>query len=161
MPDETPTVDPQEPTLFGFPLNRIVAFAGPHIAWLSGVVATWLTVHLHLFATFHVGTSGVAKAIASVLVFGVVTLVTWLGHQKWLEGFQAWAYAKGVGTVVGNPFGEASFESDLSGPLVHPPFDEGGPAALELDERDLAEAFDPATVSDSVEEKSPPPPVQR
>jgi hypothetical protein len=58
--------------------------------------------------------------------------------------------------VVGEPV-----ESDLSGPLVHPPFDEGGPAALELDERDLAEAFDPATVSDSVEAKSPPPPAQR
>jgi len=82
----------EEPSLFGIGLNRIVAFGGPYLAALAGVVATWLTAHVHLFATFHVGNNDLADAIAQATVFGVTTLVVWLGQHKWLDGFQKWAY---------------------------------------------------------------------
>lgn len=81
-----------EPTLFGFPLNRIVAFLGPHISWLAGLLATWLVVHVHFLGLFHVTGSRIAYVLAQLGTFAVVTLVTWLGHQKWLDGFQRWAY---------------------------------------------------------------------
>jgi hypothetical protein len=82
------------PTLFGFPLNRIVAFCGPYIAVLSGAAADWLLVHVHFLSLFHTTHTTVAGAITQVVVFGVTALLTWLGHQKWLDGYQAWAYGK-------------------------------------------------------------------
>src|SRR4051812_46755672 len=83
-----------EPTLFGFSLGRIVAFLGPHVAWLSGALATWLIVHVHFLALFHVGQSVVAQVIANGLVFGITTLVTWLGAQKWLTNLGKWYEAQ-------------------------------------------------------------------
>lgn len=74
----------------GFPLNRIVAFAGPQISWVAGVIATWLITHVHILGLDHFGHDQTAKAIASVLTFIVVTLVTWLGQHKWLDGWQKW-----------------------------------------------------------------------
>lgn len=84
--------DQEVPTLFGIGLNRVIAFLGPHIAWLSGVIATWLMAQTDLFATFDVSDESLAGAISQALVFGVVTLVVWLGQHKWLDGFQKWAY---------------------------------------------------------------------
>jgi hypothetical protein len=83
------------PKFFGIAANRVVAFVGPYISVGAGVVTTWLTNHVHLFATFHVGNDDIAHAIAQAGVFGVTTLVVWLGHQKWLDGFQKWAYSTG------------------------------------------------------------------
>lgn len=68
------------------PMNRVVAFLGPYIATASGIVATWATTHMHILATFHVGNDDIAQAITQGLTFLVVTGVTWLGQQKWLEG---------------------------------------------------------------------------
>src|SRR3954463_14314412 len=76
------------PTLFGLPLNRLVAFAGPYIAIISGALADWLIVHVHLLGSFHVGNRPLANAIAQVSVFGLTALIVWLGHQKWLDGYQ-------------------------------------------------------------------------
>lgn len=114
-----------EPTLFGLPLNRIVAFLGPHISWLAGIVATWATVHVHLLATFHVGSSDVAKAIAQAIVFGVVTGVTYAGQHKWLDGLQKWAYGVGKG-IAEQPlpatYNPAEFGPvDPEAPAVAPP----------------------------------------
>jgi hypothetical protein len=82
----------QEPRLFGLPLNRFVAFAGPHIAWIAGALATWLMAQTDIFATFDVSDESLAGAISQALTFGVVTFVVWLGQHKWLDGFQKWAY---------------------------------------------------------------------
>jgi ABC-type uncharacterized transport system permease subunit len=82
----------EEPTLFGIALNRLVAFVGPYIAIGAGIIATWLTNHVHILATFHVAGNEIANAVAQALVFGLSALVVWLGQQKWLEGFQRWAY---------------------------------------------------------------------
>jgi len=72
----------------GFPLNKVVAFAGPYIAVASGAIADWLLVHVHLLATFHLGHDSTANAIAQLLIFGVVTLITYAGHHHWLKGWQ-------------------------------------------------------------------------
>jgi hypothetical protein len=82
----------QTPKLFGFDANRVVAFAGPHIAWVAGALATWLMSQTDIFATFDVSNETLAGALSQALVFGVVTLVVWLGQHKWLDGFQKWAY---------------------------------------------------------------------
>lgn len=84
--------DKPVPTLFGVALNRLVAFLGPYIAVLSGVVADWLTVHVHLLSTFHVGPDSTAKAVAQIVVFAITTAVVYAGQLAWLDGFQKWAY---------------------------------------------------------------------
>jgi len=84
----------QTPKLLGFDLNRVVAFLGPHISWISGALATWLMAQTDLFATFDVSDESLAGAISQALIFGVVTLVVWLGQHKWLDGFQKWAYSE-------------------------------------------------------------------
>jgi hypothetical protein len=90
----------ETPTLFGIGLNRIIAFAGPYIAVLSGAIADWLLVHLNFLANFHVGNGDLANAVAQAIVFGITALVVWLGQQKWLDGFQKWAY--GTATAIIN-----------------------------------------------------------
>jgi hypothetical protein len=85
-----PTVDQHEP---GFPLNRLVAFLGPYISILAGVLADWLLVHVHLLSLFHTTDTEVANAITQLIVFTLVTLVTWAGQHKWLEGWQNWEAA--------------------------------------------------------------------
>lgn len=70
------------------PLNRVVAFIGPYISILSGIVSVWLTTHLHVLATFHINQSSVAGTLTQGGIFGVSALVTWLGHSKWLTGHQ-------------------------------------------------------------------------
>lgn len=76
----------EETKILGIPLNRIVAFAGPHVSWLAGVIATWLITNVHLLGTFHVTEKGAAKTITTCLVFVMVTALTWLGQSKWLKG---------------------------------------------------------------------------
>jgi hypothetical protein len=70
------------------PINRIVAFAGPYIAVLSGAVADWLLVHVHLLELFHTTRTQVAGAVTQLTVFGLTALLAWLGQQKWLTGWQ-------------------------------------------------------------------------
>src|SRR3954454_4129246 len=76
-----------------FPINRIVAFAGPYIAVLSGALADWLLVHMHLFSIFHTTHTVLANAITQVTVFAITALLVWAGHQKWLTGWQSWERA--------------------------------------------------------------------
>lgn len=78
-----------------FTPNRFVAFFGPYIAVASGVLADWLLVHVHVLALFHVTSTSLSAALAQIAVFGVTTAVVWLGHQKWLDGWIAWAYGPG------------------------------------------------------------------
>jgi hypothetical protein len=91
-----------------FPLNRVIAFAGPYIAILSGALADWLLVHVHLLELFHTTKTQVAGAITQLTVFGLTALLTWLGQQKWLDGWQ-----KFEGQVAGE---------EANGP--EPPLDE-------------------------------------
>jgi hypothetical protein len=72
------------------PLNRIVAFAGPYIAILSGAIVDWLFVHLHFLTNWHTNASSITKWLTQALVFGLTSLLVWLGQQKWLSGWIAW-----------------------------------------------------------------------
>lgn len=90
----------EEPSFLGIALNRIVAFAGPYIAVLAGALADWLFVNLNFLSNFHIGQNDLAQAIAQAIVFGITALIVWLGQQKWLDGFQKWAY--GTGTAIAN-----------------------------------------------------------
>lgn len=75
------------------PINRVVAFAGPYVAVLSGALADWLFKKIHFLGTFH--TQGeVANYISQVAIFGITTLVVWLGQQKWLTGWIS--YSRGL-----------------------------------------------------------------
>lgn len=67
-------------------LAKILSVLAPGIATISGALATWLVVHVHLFATFHVGTSDIANAIAQGIVFGVTAIGTYLIQHKILTG---------------------------------------------------------------------------
>ena|SRR5215469_15239008 len=72
------------------PLNRIVAFAGPYIAILSGAIVDWLFVHLHFLANWHTSHSSITTWLTQALIFGLTSLIVWLGQQKWLQGWIAW-----------------------------------------------------------------------
>lgn len=80
-------------TIAGVPLNRLVAFVGPYISSLAGIVAAWLLVHVHLFSLLHFGGDQVAQGIAQLVTFVTVAGLTWLGHSKWLSGHIAWEQA--------------------------------------------------------------------
>jgi hypothetical protein len=72
------------------PINRIVAFAGPYIAILSGAVVDWLFVHLHFLTNWHTNASSITKWLTQALVFGLTSLLVWLGQQSWLKGWIEW-----------------------------------------------------------------------
>ena len=120
-------------TLFGLPINRVVAFAGPYVAILSGAIADWLIVHVHLLSLFHTTSTTVAGAITQLGVFGLTSILVWLGHHKWLTGWQ-------------------QFQAAVAGPAA------SGPVAA-LDTTDavvppealLGGAYDPATAGEGSE----------
>lgn len=53
---------------------------------LSGAAATWLIVHVHFLALFHVGASTIAGMIAQVAVFGITAALGWLTAHHVLSG---------------------------------------------------------------------------
>jgi hypothetical protein len=83
------------------PINRIVAFAGPYIAILSGAVVDWLFVHLHFLTNWHTNASSITKWLTQALVFGLTSLLVWLGQQSWLRGWIEWEKKHGPGILEG------------------------------------------------------------
>jgi hypothetical protein len=70
-----------------FPLNRVVAFLGPYIAIVSGVLSTWLIQH---FPGLHVDRATLGASVTKAIVFAVGAGVTFALHHKWLDGWQQW-----------------------------------------------------------------------
>lgn len=99
------------------PINRLVAFAGPYISVLSGAIADWLLVHVHLLELFHTTKTQVAGAITQLVVFGITAFLVWAGHHKWLTGWQNWER-----TIAGPVF---------NGPDVAPPTGEYDPTKID------------------------------
>jgi hypothetical protein len=91
---------PAPPAATKYPLNRIVAFAGPYIALLSGAIVDWLFVHLNFLANFHTNESAITTWLTQALVFGLTSLLVWLGQQSWLKGWIAWE-AKNAEAILG------------------------------------------------------------
>ena len=85
-----------------FPLNRIVAFAGPYIALASGAIVDWLFVHLHFLANFHTNNSSITTWLTQAIVFGLTSILVWAGQQKWLQGWIAWE-SKVMDSIIATP----------------------------------------------------------
>ena len=98
--------DPEVSTLAGFPLNRIVAFAGPLLAIVAGYIATFLAENLEFL---HLDSSGTQGTITNWLTFTLTAVLVWVGQHKWLDGYAKWervALAPALATVVDPDFGE-------------------------------------------------------
>jgi hypothetical protein len=120
-PTDVPAVEaPNTPRSVGskFPINRVVAFLGPYLAILSGVVADWLIVHVHLLSSFHTTATTVAGAITQVAVFALTALLTWAGQHKWLDGWQK--YETAAVAVAGVAGVADQVQSIFDGPEVAP-----------------------------------------
>lgn len=83
MPDAPTSSDS---SIFGIPLNRIVAFVGPYISLVAGGVAAWLAGKVNLTGILGIGQDQVESAIAAGLAGVVGAGLTWAGHQQWLHG---------------------------------------------------------------------------
>ena len=68
------------------PLNRLVAFAGPYISILSGIVATWLIAKANALGIPGLDQDDLAQQVAAALTFTLVAVLTWLGSAQWLKG---------------------------------------------------------------------------
>jgi len=118
--------------IFGIPLNRIVAFVGPYISVASGLVAAWLLQHVHLLGLFHLQHDGLAAAIAQGLIFGLVTIITWLGHSGWLKGHHI-QLAKGTVRSGEDVSNDARLRNELADPeLDDPKYEQGLRSAGDL-----------------------------
>lgn len=79
-----------QPAAKTFPLNRVVAFLGPYVAIVSGVIAAWLVTH---FPGLHLNKASLETTITEAIVFVIGAVVTWALHHKWLDGWQRWESA--------------------------------------------------------------------
>lgn len=76
------------------PPNRVVAFFGPGLSIVAGVIADWLLALPHgpdilgVFAT--TDRSAITAWLTQALVFSLTAILTWAGQQKWLTGWIAW-----------------------------------------------------------------------
>lgn len=129
------------------PINRIVAFAGPYIAILSGAVSDWLLVHVHLLELFHTTKTQVAGAITQIAVFGLTAILVWLGQHKWLTGWQQFEQLVA---------GEAANGPDVP-PEDAPAGDYDPETAGEGSEPNLEPADEPVEIAS--DDEPPPPPV--
>jgi hypothetical protein len=93
-----------------FTLNRVVAFAGPYVAIVSGAIAAWLGNH---FPGLAIDRGTVTANVATAIEFALGTGVTWALHHKWLDGWQRWEAAalavqgSAGGGAPGGSLGEA------------------------------------------------------
>jgi hypothetical protein len=120
--------DPGTPAATPFPLNRLVAFLGPYLAIASGTVATWLLVHVHALATFHVNHDHLASALAQVAVFAISTLVVWAGHHKWLSGWQQWESRIARASTAATLLSSVSMSETMAATGNHPDGSDYDPA---------------------------------
>lgn len=72
------------------PVNRWVAFLGPVIAIITGGIADWLVLKVHILGSLGVNHDAIASALAWVLIGGVTAGLTWFGQSSWLRGHQQW-----------------------------------------------------------------------
>jgi hypothetical protein len=76
------------PDVFQTAKPKIIQWLAPPISILAGIIATWLTTHLHFLATFHIDQDGVTGTLTQFGIFAVSTLVTYLAHANWVKGHQ-------------------------------------------------------------------------
>jgi hypothetical protein len=60
--------------------------AGIVLPPLAGVAATWLFVHVHFLALFHITAASVAGELVQLGVWGITTGLSWLTTHNILKG---------------------------------------------------------------------------
>lgn len=60
--------------------------AGSVLPVVAGAAATWLVVHIHLLALFHVSANSVAGALTQLGVYAISAGLTWLTSHHILTG---------------------------------------------------------------------------
>lgn len=113
------------PTILGFPLNRIIAFVGPYVSLASGAAVSWLFVHAHFLALFHLNSTGLATSITQGAILALTAGLTWLGQQQWLKGHHIEVAAQAQAAALRNPV----FTTPVADPSTIPP-DEGNPTPI-------------------------------
>src|SRR5437762_1613078 len=68
--------NPAEPpadrnTLFGFPINRVVAFLTPFTVIIAGKVGLWLFANVGVFNTFNISHEKISTAIVQIFAFAI------------------------------------------------------------------------------------------
>ena len=99
---------------------RIIQWAAGPIAIAAGIVATWLTTHVHLLATFHIDQSGITGTLTQLGIFAVGALVTYLPQHNWVRGHQielqkAWEAYIAAGAFVPSTTGASRPTSSRRG----------------------------------------------
>lgn len=90
------------------PLNRLVAFLGPVVSIIAGVIADWLLAVPRgpdVLGVFGVtDQTAITAWLTQALVFALTAILVWLGQQKWLSGWINWEMSHDFdGTPVVNP----------------------------------------------------------
>lgn len=75
-------------------IQVLIMMLTPYISAVAGAVATWAIVHLHFLALFHFNHDQAASALTNLVVFVIITGLTYLtAHTrlfpelvKWVEG---------------------------------------------------------------------------
>lgn len=80
-------------TLFGFPINRVVAFLTPFTVIIAGKVGLWLFANVGLFNTFNISHEKISAALVQVFAFAIPAVLTYMTHHKFLSGWQGWEQA--------------------------------------------------------------------
>lgn len=65
---------------------------------LSGSAATWLVVHLHFLAAFHLAVSSVAGELTQFGVWGITAALSWLASHNILKAVYSPAAKAKVGS---------------------------------------------------------------
>lgn len=124
--DEPAATQPEQQSKL--PINRIVAFLGPYIAVISGWLANWLIVRVHVLSEFNVHKTTIESVLAQIFVFGVTAILVWLGQHKWLTGWQQYEQqiaAQIPDDIADHPYADLTPDDepaseDFDGPLVDP-----------------------------------------
>jgi hypothetical protein len=140
--------DPGGETIFGISIDRIVAFVGPYIAILGGIVADWLIAHVHFLAVFHIYGNDVASAFVQLGIFGITAGLIWLGHQKWLSGRHIILANQGLAHQAAMMTAQAQLAAAALPPELPPP----SPAEIDAD----AQAAEKPGGEEPHEEEAPP-----
>lgn len=137
------------------PMNRVVAFAGPYISAAAGLVAAWLVAKVNVTGLPGLDENNLRTTIAFLLTQGVVTGVTWLGHQAWLKGHHI--TLEGDAKVQAAAIAAASMPTDppSGAPVTALPL----PDDPDDDDHDSDDELEPGEdlVDDDEEFASPPP----
>jgi hypothetical protein len=147
-----------------FPLNRIVAFAGPYLSAVAGGIASWLVAKVNIIGLPGLDENNLKTSIAGGLAWLLVAGLTWAGHSKWLAGHHIQMEADAQLNAAALT---AASAAPPPAPQAVAPIAYANGGGNGFHDVDLEEVVDPVTettgeealVSDEEELAAPPPPA--